>query len=55
MKCSIISIDSKYNIKEMKEEIREVIKKHTEAMKDDIHISILYYEINKYKIPKKAK
>jgi len=52
--CSIISINIEYDIKEMKQEIRKVIEKYTRAMKDDIHISVLYYEIKKYKKLKKG-
>lgn len=46
---SIVSINREYNIKEMTKEIREVIEKYTQVMKDDIHISVIYYEIHKYK------
>lgn len=53
--CSIVSINTEYNIKEMKQEIREIIEKYTQVMKDDIHISVLYYEINKYKKVNKKK
>ena len=36
----------------LKDEIREVIAKHTN---EDIHISVVYYETNTYKKPLKKK
>jgi len=37
---------------ELKEKIRQVIKDHLDT-NDDIHISVVYYEVNSYKKPLK--
>ena len=51
----IISLNPEYNIAELKEKIRQVVKEHT-GTKEDIHISFIYYEVRTYKkIPKKKK
>lgn len=40
------------NVKELKEKIRQVVKDYLKT-NDDVHISIVYYEVNTYKKPKK--
>jgi len=50
----IISIDPEYNIPELKDKIREIIKEY-EDKNQDIHISVLYYEVNTFKKPKLQK
>lgn len=50
----IISLNPEYNIPELKEKIRQVVKEHT-GTKEDIHISVVYYEVKTYKKPKKKK
>ncbi len=47
----IISVTPKYNIPELKDKIREVVKEY-EDQNQDIHISVLYYEVNTFKKPK---
>ena len=44
-----------HDIKELKEKLREVVKDFTET-NEDVHISLVYYEIHTYKkIEKKVK
>jgi len=38
--------------KELKEKIRKVIKEHLNT-NDDIHVSVVYYEVNTYRKPLK--
>ena len=41
------------NNKELKEKIRNVVKDHLKT--NDVHISVVYYEVNTYKKPLKVK
>lgn len=50
----IITLNPKYDIPELKDKIREVIREHINTH-EDIHISVVYYEVNTYKKPKKRK
>jgi hypothetical protein len=50
----IITLNPQYNIPELKEKIRQVVREHT-GTKEDIHISVIYYEANTYKKPKTKK
>lgn len=50
----ILTLNPEYNIPELKDKIREVIRKHLNTH-EDIHISVVYYEVNTYKKPKKRK
>lgn len=40
------------NIKELKENIRQLVKDYLKT-NEDVHISIVYYEVKTYKKPKK--
>lgn len=43
-----------HNTRELKEKIRAVIKDHLET-NEDIHVSLVYYEVRTYKKPPKGK
>jgi len=50
----IISFNPEYNIPELKDKIREIVKEY-ENKNQDIHISVIYYEVNTFKKPKSKK
>ncbi len=50
----ITSINPEYNIPELKDKIRELVKEY-ENKNQDIHISVIYYEVNTFKKPKSKK
>ena len=52
MEPEIIGIN--HNIKELKEKIRELVKDFLKT-NEDIHISVIYYEVNDYRKPLKRK
>jgi len=50
----IITLNPQYNIPELKEKIRQVVREHT-GTKEDIYISVIYYEAHTFKKPPKKK
>jgi hypothetical protein len=50
----VTSLNPEYNIPELKEKIRQIVKEYT-GTKEDIHISVIYYEVRTYKNTKKKK
>lgn len=50
----ITSVNPEYNIPELKDKIRELVKEY-ENKNQDIHISVIYYEVNTFKKPKSKK
>ena len=50
----IVALGAAPDIKELKEKIREVVSDFLNLHKD-IHISVVYYEVNSYKKPLKVK
>jgi hypothetical protein len=50
----ITTFNPKHNIPELKDKIREVVKDYLKT-NEDIHISVVYYEVNTYKKPKPKK
>jgi hypothetical protein len=50
----VITFNPEYNIPELKDKIRAVIREHTKTH-EDIHISVVYYEVKTYKKPKEKK